>query len=129
MNKTALQMKSDELRQFIPARGLSMYREKKRSTLAGLRRRAWKTAEQAADLLKKKFRYQKVVVFGSLVRGTDFTEWSDIDLAIWGIRRNDYYNAVAAVTGLSSDFEIDLTDPETCCETLRKTIQTQGIEI
>lgn len=110
MDKTALEMKPDDLRQFMPKKGLLLYHEKKSGILAGRRYQAWNVVRQAADLLKKSFRAQKVVVFSSLVSETDFTEWSDIDLAAWGISGHDYYKAVAAVTGLSSDFEIDLND-------------------
>jgi len=36
---------------------------------------------------------------------------------------------VAAVTGLSPDFKIDLVEPDTCRETMRDSILKHGIEI
>ncbi|QTA79229.1 UCP020217 [Desulfonema limicola] len=106
-----------------------MYREKKGNILGRHRNLAWKLAEEAAGLLKKLFCAQKVVVFGSLTSETNFTEWSDIDLAAWGLPLCDYYKAVAAVTGLSPDFEINLVVPGMCSESLLKKIMTQGIAI
>lgn len=70
-----------------------------------------------------------VVVFGSLVRRDWFTPWSDIDLAVWGIPANQFYQAVAAVTGLSPDFEVDLVDAEDCSTSLRRTIEREGKEL
>jgi uncharacterized protein len=69
-----------------------------------------------------------VVVFGPVARGEWFTPWSDIDLAAWGIAVDRYYAAVAAVTGLSEDFKIDLVDPETCRPTVRAAIEREGVE-
>ncbi|MCL4870126.1 MAG: nucleotidyltransferase domain-containing protein [Anaerolineae bacterium] len=48
------------------------------------RQKAWQIARQAADLLRKEFGVNRVVVFGSLARETGFTRWSDIDIAVWG---------------------------------------------
>ncbi|GAW93080.1 nucleotidyl transferase domain-containing protein [Calderihabitans maritimus] len=91
--------------------------------------RAWKLARKAADLLKKSYGASKVVVFGSLVHDAWFTSWSDIDLAAWGIPDDRFYSAVAAVTGMSEEFKIDLIDAETCGTSLRKSIEKEGVEL
>ncbi len=70
-----------------------------------------------------------MVVFGSLARTKFFSQWSDIDLAAWGIAPDKYFSAVAVVTGLSPDFKIDLVEPDTCNEALRSSIQKYGLEI
>ena len=79
--------------------------------------------------MRQQFGAKKVVIFGSLARKEDFTSWSDIDLAAWGIATDDFYLAVAAVTGLSFDFQIDLVDPTICRDTIKSIIQRHGIEI
>ena len=50
-------------------------------------------------------------------------------VAVWGIANDKYYQAVAAVTGMSSEFKIDLIDPETCRPILLEAIEKDGQEI
>lgn len=69
------------------------------------------------------------MVFGSLAQETGFTNWSDIDLAAWGIPPQRYYAAVAAVTGLSPEFKIDLIDPTTCRPGLKEVIERDGVAL
>ena len=93
------------------------------------REHAWKTARTASHILRDKFGAFRVVVFGSLSRPPDFTQWSDIDLAAWGISPDRFYRAVADVTGFSQEFEIDLTDVETCPPSLLKIVEKEGIDL
>ncbi|HHY06351.1 MAG TPA: nucleotidyltransferase domain-containing protein [Clostridia bacterium] len=90
---------------------------------------AWNLAEKAASILKEQFAAKKVVVFGSLTKQSLFTPWSDVDLAVWDVPDDKFYAAVGAVTGLSTDFKVDLVDAKACRDSLRKTIETEGIEI
>ena len=80
-------------------------------------------------LLRNQYDADKVVVFGSLVRDDWFTPWSDIDLAAWGISPDRFYNAVAAVSGLSPLFRIELVDPAACRPGLRQTLDREGVEL
>jgi predicted nucleotidyltransferase len=70
-----------------------------------------------------------VVAFGSLAHRDGFTLWSDIDLAAWGIPPDAFYRAVAAVTGISSEFKIDLVAPEDCPPSLRRVIEREGVSL
>lgn len=97
--------------------------------LAARLREAYAVAERAADLLKRSFAATRVVVFGSLACPERFTEWSDIDLAAWGIPPHRYYAAVASVVDLSADFKIELVDAELCPATLRDAIAAEGVEL
>lgn len=81
-----------------------------------------------ANELKARFGARRVVLFGSLARG-DFHEWSDLDLAVWGVSSGDYYRAVAFASGFSEAFKVDLVDAEDCSETLRRHIQEESIEL
>jgi predicted nucleotidyltransferase len=70
-----------------------------------------------------------VILFGSLSAKRAFTRWSDIDLAAWGIPPEQFYAAVAMVTGLSAEFKLDLVDPQSCQPSLRAAIEQGGVEV
>lgn len=86
-------------------------------------------AKRAAALLKHEFGATKVVLFGSLAHRLWFTQWSDIDLAAWGIAPSDFYRAAGSVADLPSEFKIDVVDPETCRPAVREEIDEDGIEL
>jgi predicted nucleotidyltransferase len=86
-------------------------------------------ARQIAAILRKDFGARRVALFGSLASRSDFTLWSDIDLAAWGIPAERFYAAVAAVTALSAEFKIDLVDAEVCKDSLRRAIEQDGIDL
>jgi predicted nucleotidyltransferase len=86
------------------------------------------TSGALAKVLKERFNATKVVLFGSVTR-TDFSQWSDIDLAVWGISISDYYRAVAYASGYSSVFKVDLVDAEDCSHSLLFHIIQHGIEL
>ncbi len=90
---------------------------------------AWKAARAASHILKDRFGASRVVLFGSLSRSSGFTERSDIDLAAWGIPPEKFYRAVAEVTGFSQEFEINLTDVDTCPPNLLITVKKEGTEL
>lgn len=129
MSKTALQLTSQEWQAYHPA-PVSKDEDAGRTTAAVARQaQAQRLARQAAQLLREKFGARRVVLFGSLASQSDFDHWSDIDLAAWGIPADRFYAAVAAVTGLSPDFKIDLIDPDTCRPGLRSIIEREGVEL
>ncbi|HIJ86211.1 MAG TPA: nucleotidyltransferase domain-containing protein [Desulfuromonadales bacterium] len=86
------------------------------------------TACALAKALKERFYASKVMLFGSVARA-DFGQWSDIDLAVWGVSASDYYKAVAFASGYSSVFKVDLVDAEDCSQSLLQHITDNGIEI
>ena len=66
------------------------------------RQRAWHLARLAADLLKTQYGAPLVSVFGSLIHPDRFTQWSDVDLAVWGLSATNWLKASAAVRALES---------------------------
>jgi len=86
-------------------------------------------AQKASFLLRQRYGAKRVVLFGSLAMAKSFSVWSDIDLAAWGIAPDNFFSAVAAVTGLSPDFKIDLVEPDTCREAIKSSILKHGVEI
>ena len=129
MAKTALELTPVEWRRYRLSEAVER-REKAKDVAVDVRKRkAWGIAGTAAQLLRKEFGAQKVVVFGSLAHEKGFGLWSDIDLGAWGIPPEKFYSAVAAVTGLSSFFKVDLVDVAECRPTLQKVIEEEGIEV
>jgi predicted nucleotidyltransferase len=129
MGKTALELSPEEWRAFQPAEAIRRRKMDRKGVTAARRDNAWRAAQHAAELLKNEFGASRVVVFGSLAYEDGFTPWSDLDLAAWGIEPSQFYRAVAAVTGVSSEIKIDLVDPESCKPRLRETIEREGIEL
>jgi predicted nucleotidyltransferase len=129
MGKTARELSKEELRTYRPLQALDDFQ--KDPVVAERRERAWKVARGAADLLKTGYGATRVVVFGSLALKTPFTPWSDIDLAVWGIKPEQYFSAAGAAMdmGLNSGIKVDLVDPENCSKEFQADIEVGGIEI
>ena len=123
MAKTALDLSDEELRTYQPGREFHEWQPNER------RERAWQVAHATAQLLHEKFGATRVVVFGSLAHRVWFSAWSDIDLVAWGIPADQFYKAVATVTGVSSEFKVDLIDPDVCRSAVRKSIEREGVEL
>ena len=121
--RTTLDISPDELRTYQPGKRLQ------ESHSADRWRGAWEVAQTAAALLRQNFGATRVVASGSLAHRKWFSQWSDIDLAAWGISAHEFYRAVAVVTGLSPEFKIDLLDPESCRPSLREKIEREGVEL
>ena len=121
--RTILDISAEELRTYQPGKRVQ------ESHSAERWKRAWEVAQKAARLLRQKFGATRVVAFGSLAHRKWFGQWSDIDLAAWGISAYKFYRAVAVVTGLSPEFKIDLLDPESCRPSLREKIEREGVEL
>ena len=125
MSPTALELTPVEWKRYDPVGALRQRAAAERAELTARRRRAWRTARRAGRLYAE-YGAEKVLLFGSLARSGSFTRWSDIDLAAWGIPAERYFGAVAAVSGLSAEFKIDLVDPAGCSPELRQVIEAQG---
>lgn len=97
--------------------------------LAQRRARAWGIARQVAQLLKEQFGATRVVLFGSLARAGAFTRWSDVDLAVWGLRPEDTFHAVAALVGFDPEIQVNVVDITSCRAAVREAIECEGIEL
>lgn len=129
MSKTALDLTRQEWQKYRLAETIERRRNAENSYLEGRKKLAWQIAGQAATLLKAEFKASRVIVFGSLTHTAWFNEWSDIDLAAWDISPDRFYQAVAAVISLSSDFKIDLVDSDSIPSSLKAVIEQRGIEL
>ena len=91
--------------------------------------RGWQQALSLADLLRKRFDATRVAIFGSLTSPEYFDAHSDLDLVVWGISPTLFYQAVAAVTAISSEFTVDLIDGDTPPAHLSKALREDSINI
>jgi len=123
MTRTALDLTTEELLMYRPDREPDERLDVERWE------RAWDVARAAARLLCEGFGATRVVAFGSLAHRAWFSPWSDVDLAAWGIPADPFYRAVAAVTGVSPDFQVDLVGPKDCRPSVRRFIEREGIEL
>jgi predicted nucleotidyltransferase len=129
MTRTALDLSREEWRTYQPGKVIARRREKVDARLEARWQRASHLAQLAAQILRKDFGAEKVVLFGSSTSHHRFTNWSDVDLAAWGIPDDRFFSAVAAVSDLSPDIKIDLVDPEICSPNLREVIEQDGVEL
>ncbi|MDB9419863.1 nucleotidyltransferase family protein [Microcystis aeruginosa] len=100
-----------------------------RTTLENRYRKGWETAQQAARILREKYQIEKVILFGSLLDLSKFRYHSDIDLAVWGLADQLYYQALKDILAISTDFSIDLIQIESAQPSLQTTIKNQGIDL
>jgi predicted nucleotidyltransferase len=117
----------------ISAEQMQVYRRTARqrwlaeqAQLARRRERAWDLARQAAEMLRRDFAAVRVVIFGSLVHQDCFTEWSDVDLAAWGLDSKNWLKAMGAVQRLSDEIELNLVDVGSCSPELLAAIEREG---
>jgi predicted nucleotidyltransferase len=61
---------------------------------------------QIVAMLRDKYRVQRIILFGSLVKGR-FTAESDLDLAVAGLAPSDFFTAYAEINRLTR-FPVDL---------------------
>jgi predicted nucleotidyltransferase len=103
--------------------------EQEHQQLAIREKRAWELARRAATLLREQFGATQVVVFGSLVHEGCFTPWSDVDVAAWGIRPADTFQAIGAVLDVDPEIKVNLVDVQACASSLLAIIETEGVAI
>ncbi|GFP32554.1 hypothetical protein HKBW3S42_00858 [Candidatus Hakubella thermalkaliphila] len=127
MAKMASKLTAQELAEY--RRGARARQEQEQRNLARRRERAWVLARRVATLLRGQYGVTRVVVFGSLAQKGRFTRWSDVDIAAWGIRPEDTFQAMGAVMDLDSEIQVNLLDVETCRPSLLAAIEREGIDL
>ena len=84
-------------------------------------------ARHCAELLKREFNVERVVLFGSLLDVEHLWWGSDIDLAVWGLGKQDLFKAGAALEQ-GHDFSIDLVPVSEAKPHIHSAIN-QGMEL
>jgi len=129
MAKTALDLTGDEWRAYDMGAAIRRRQASADPQIQERWQQAQQLAQDAARCLRDQFVARRVVLFGSAVKQSSFTRWSDVDLAARGVPPERFYEAVAAVTSLCVGIPVDLVDAEQCSEDLKKTIEQEGVEL
>jgi len=123
----ALQISAEQMERYRHTARVRWQAKRKRGDQR--RERAWQLARQAATLLKKECGVQRVVLFGSFIHPDRFTQWSDIDLAAWGLIASNWLQAIGAVRALSDDVDLNLVDVACCSDELLAAIEKEGVTL
>lgn len=124
---TGLQLPPEKISQY---RMTAMRRQKARAPKIKVRiKKGWALAQKAADILRKNYHANRVVVFGSLLHESRFTQWSDVDIAAWDIPPELTLRAIGAIMDLDSSIEVNLVDVNTCPTELLKSIEKEGKDL
>ena len=91
--------------------------------------RAWGLARQAATLPREQYDVARVVVLGSLVHAGLFTEWSDVDIAAWGLEPEETLRGLGAVHDFSAEIELNMVDIVTCRPSLLDVVEREGVSL
>jgi predicted nucleotidyltransferase len=94
---------------------------------AGEREHILKRVREVATLFKKRFGAKKVILFGSMAHAAWFVPDSDVDLAVEGLRSEDYWKAWEAAEEMIPGMPVDLIDVESATESLKKAIYRYGV--
>lgn len=103
--------------------------EEDRRALAGRRQRAWDVARRVAALLRRRFGVSHMAVFGSLLHEDRFTRWSDLDLAVWGLRPEETFRAMGVAMEADAEIQVNLVDVGTCRPSLLAVIEREGQDL
>jgi predicted nucleotidyltransferase len=127
MTTPVLDLSAEELAQY---RQTAMRRQLERASKMKARMaQAWELARKAAQALREQYHAERVVVFGSLLHEARFTEWSDVDIAAWGIPADQTFRAIGTVMDVDQSFEINLVDVNTCTPSLLQVIEQEGVDL
>jgi predicted nucleotidyltransferase len=121
---------------YLTAEQLRLYRasaqhrrQRKAQCLTARHERAWRVVQQATQVLKADFGARDVMVFGSMLLPNRFHQHSDVDLAVWDLPEQAYYQAVGRLQGLDPDIAVDVIAMEDASPTLQATIRQTGYRI
>ncbi len=94
---------------------------------ARLAQQARIAATGMADHLRQQYGVKRIILFGSLVRG-DFAAGSDIDLAVEGLLKADFFRALGELNAMTH-FWVDLKPLEDLEPRFRERVLSTGKEI
>ena len=126
---TALELSRQEWQKYIEAARKRPSLPELSSTEKAMREQRLERVRQAARQLKKQFGAEKVILFGSLTDGSQFWPSSDVDLAVAGLRTEDYFEAWRMVEAIIQDCTTDLVELEKVKDSLRQAILKYGVEV
>lgn len=103
--------------------------------MAARKRTAYAEAQRIAQVLKEKYGCRRVVGIGSTFNDIgstfndkDYTEHSDIDLAVFGLPKGKYFS-ISSEIGYLTSFEVDLIPIENARPLTRQLVEQEGVEL
>ena len=102
--------------------GLSVAERRERERVLALVRRA-------AEALKARFNVRRVLLFGSLAHEAWYASDSDVDLAVQGLSADDYWRAWGVIEDIITERPVDLVDLDAAPDSLRRSIERDGIDL
>ena len=82
-----------------------------------------------AAALKSRFGAERVILFGSLAHDAWFMPDSDVDLAVEGLSGEAYWQAWKLAEEMIEDRPVDLIEIESCRDSLRRAIESYGVNL
>lgn len=76
----------------------------------------------------KKFRFNRVYLFGSVIDTRPLSVWSDIDLVVEGLQEENYY-ALLGYLNSGSQYTIDLKLYEDLKLDMKEIVHNKGVQI
>lgn len=101
--------------------------QEREKRLECLRKNALIEAERLASLLRKRFDFEAIYLFGSVLTGR-FKVGSDIDMVIKGMKIEDFFKAYAYIIK-EARYRVDLKPFEDLSEEFKKKISSEGKRI
>lgn len=98
-------------------------RRKKKRLL--LRKAFREEAERLASLMVRNYRFKRLYLFGSVIKDGPLAPWSDIDLAVEGLEKTEFFK-LGALLLKNAKFPVDLKPFEDIDERTKKKIQEEG---
>ncbi|MGC1306019.1 MAG: nucleotidyltransferase domain-containing protein [Phormidesmis sp.] len=92
----------------------------------------WEAARKVAQMLKADFGVERAVLFGSLLDHERMHDNSDIDLAVWNLPDDQFFEAWAAANDVLGPYDfppIDLVPIEKAYLEVRERIEKDGVEL
>lgn len=86
---------------------------KKQADQEKMRISVLRQVEDALDILKEKYQWDEAYLFGSIVLEGKFRRNSDIDIAILGLKKFDYYEFIGEISDLLNK-RVDVVLLEEC---------------
>jgi predicted nucleotidyltransferase len=95
-----------------------------------LRREALKKINYAAEIVKEKYPYLELYLFGSLIWNNFFTEHSDIDVAVKGLKdKTKFLDLYGLIWDSVLPFNVDVIPLENATDNLRQRIINEGLKL
>ncbi|MGH2615113.1 MAG: nucleotidyltransferase family protein [Thermomicrobiales bacterium] len=124
---TASELSPEEMASYRD--GARRRHEAEQRALAAREERAWVLARRVAARLRQQFPAGRIVVFGSLVHPGCFTPWSDVDIAVWGLRPEHTFRAIGVAMDAGAEIAVNLVDVACCSTSLLRVIEQEGVPI